>query len=143
MSANDFNNNYDQVSEKKSNVTFDFAHLLINDTLPFKNNELTETEILQKGKENLKIFFEELFKLNLTQSGDQEQFRDFSKSESTVKLPKAVLILPRSKPLPKKAILTKWEKFRLEKGIQAKSKRGRFIYSEDFKEWMPRYGKGR
>jgi hypothetical protein len=143
MSANDILTNNYEVSSKKSNVTFDFGHLLINDTQPFKNNGLTETEIINRGKENLALFFEELFKLRNTQAGDDDELRNFSKTANTVTLPKPVTILPRSKPIPKKQALTKWEKFRLEKGLPPKRKRGRFEYSEELKKWAPRHGKGR
>lgn len=143
MNAYNDTNNY-ELASKKSNVTFDLGHLLINDFQPFKSNiDLTETEMIKRGKENLTLLFEELFKLRNSQAGEEDQFRDFSKTEFSVKLPKQVTILPRSNPIPKKQALTKWEKFRLEKGLPPRKNRGRFIYSEDLKQWVPRHGKGR
>jgi regulator of ribosome biosynthesis len=47
--------------------------------------------------------------------------------------------LPRAKPLPKPKPLTKWERFAKEKGIQNK-KRGRMVWDEEEKKWVPRYG---
>jgi regulator of ribosome biosynthesis len=38
--------------------------------------------------------------------------------------------------------LTKWEKFRLEKGIQAKGKRSRLVFDPITNDWVPRHGMG-
>lgn len=57
-------------------------------------------------------------------------------------LPKPKVVLPREKPIPKEKPMTKWEKFRLEKGITAKGKRSRMVYSEHASDWVPRYGMG-
>lgn len=47
--------------------------------------------------------------------------------------------LPREKPIPKVKAKTRWEKFAEEKGIQ-KRKRGRMVYDEASKDWVPRWG---
>ena len=52
------------------------------------------------------------------------------------------ITLPREKPIPKERQLTKWEKFRLEKGIQAKEKRSRMVFDPKTNDWVPRYGMG-
>ena len=36
--------------------------------------------------------------------------------------------------------MTKWEKYRLEKGMPARKKRSRVIYDPITKDWVPRYG---
>jgi regulator of ribosome biosynthesis len=38
--------------------------------------------------------------------------------------------------------LTKWERFRLEKGMPARKKRSRMVYDEITKDWVPRHGAG-
>jgi len=43
-------------------------------------------------------------------------------------LPAPRVVLPREKPIPKEKAMTKWEKFRIEKGIQAKAKRSRMVF---------------
>ena len=52
------------------------------------------------------------------------------------------MVLPREKPIPKPKPLTKWEKFRLEKGIQEKAKRSRMVYDPITQDWVPRFGMG-
>ena len=52
------------------------------------------------------------------------------------------MILPREKPIPKPKPLTKWEKFRIEKGLPAKEKRSRMVFDPITKDWVPRYGMG-
>jgi regulator of ribosome biosynthesis len=51
-------------------------------------------------------------------------------------------VLPREKAIPKPKPLTKWEKFRLEKGLPPKEKRSRLVYDEITKDWVPRWGFG-
>lgn len=55
------------------------------------------------------------------------------------KLPSAKTILPRSKPVPKPKMPTKWELFAKQKGIQ-KRKKDKLVFDEETKEWKPRYG---
>lgn len=49
--------------------------------------------------------------------------------------------LPREKPIPAMKAKTRWEKFAEQKGIQ-KQKRGRMVYNEEVKDWVPRWGAG-
>lgn len=36
--------------------------------------------------------------------------------------------------------MTKWEKFRLEKGLTPRKKRSRLVFDPITKDWVPRYG---
>ncbi|KAJ2548212.1 Rhodanese- sulfurtransferase [Coemansia sp. RSA 1933] len=54
-------------------------------------------------------------------------------------LPKAKLVLPREKPVPKEKPLTRWEKFAKIKKIENR-KRSRMVFDEEMGEWRPRYG---
>ena len=54
-------------------------------------------------------------------------------------LPRAVLQLPREKPVPEPKPQTRWEKFAETKGIE-KKKRGRMVWNEETEQWAPRYG---
>jgi regulator of ribosome biosynthesis len=128
---------------EKFNVNFDFGHLLVNDAQTFNSDSITEEQIKQRGVQNLQVFYKELFKMCGNQVGEDDEKRDFDKPKDTVKLPATTIKLPRSKPLPKAKPLTKWEKYRLEKGLTARKKRGRMVYSELAGDWVPRYGKGR
>ena len=128
---------------EKFNVNFDLGHLLINDTQTFNSDIISEEQIKERGIKNLQVFYKELFSMSGKQVGEDDEKRDFDKPKDTVKLPEPIIKLPRSKPLPKAKPLTKWEKYRLEKGIAPRKKRGRMVFSELTKDWVPRYGKGR
>ncbi|GAA6062113.1 hypothetical protein JCM10212_000867 [Sporobolomyces blumeae] len=55
-------------------------------------------------------------------------------------LPPISTALPREKPLPKPAPMTKWQAFAQAKGIAPKEKKDRMVYDEDKQEWVPRWG---
>ena len=38
--------------------------------------------------------------------------------------------------------MTKWEKYRLEKGMPARKKRSRMVFDPITKDWVPRHGMG-
>ncbi|GAA5858471.1 hypothetical protein JCM5296_001836 [Sporobolomyces johnsonii] len=55
-------------------------------------------------------------------------------------LPPISTALPREKPLPKPAPLTKWQAFANAKGIAPKEKKDKMVYDEERQEWVPRWG---
>ncbi|GAA6007729.1 hypothetical protein JCM11491_003943 [Sporobolomyces phaffii] len=55
-------------------------------------------------------------------------------------LPAIATSLPREKPLPKPAPMTKWQAFATAKGIAPKEKKDRLVYDEDKQEYVPRWG---
>ena len=55
-------------------------------------------------------------------------------------LPEPATALPRAMPLPKAKALSKWDKFRLEKGISPRKKRSRLVFDPATKDWAPRWG---
>ena len=65
-----------------------------------------------------------------------------------IKLPPPSYQLPREKPIPKPKPPTKWEAFAKSKGIDKKSKkakggeqgRGRLVWDDQVREWVPRFG---
>jgi regulator of ribosome biosynthesis len=130
-------------SSEKFNVSTDLGHLCVFDQQPFNKDSPNEDDMMNRAKTNLIFFYQELFKLTTQQKGEDEEKRDFDKAEDNVTLPKIITILPRAKPIPKPKAQTKWEKYRLEKGIQPRERRGRMVYSENAADWVPRWGKGR
>ncbi len=128
---------------EKFNITFDLGHFLVNDAQTFNKDAITEAEIKQRTITNLELFYKELFKLSGKQAGEDSENRDFDKPKDCVKLPDPVLKLPRAKPIPKPKPLTKWEKYRVEKGLPPRQKRSRMVFSELAQDWVPRWGKGR
>lgn len=70
---------------------------------------------------------------------DELQVHDFSKGEYEVSLPSKTTVVPRFKVLPSEKMLSKWQKFAKEKGIQ-KKKRSRMVYDETQEDYVPRWG---
>src|SRR5690349_16099590 len=118
------------IDNKIFNINLDLGNLLVLDTKQFNKPEINEDDILLRAQDNLKLFYAELFKLSKTQQGEEEENRDYDKAKDNVTLPKAVILLPRSKPIPKQKPQTKWEKYRADKGIAPRQKRSRMVYSE-------------
>jgi len=122
------------------NTTNDLKNLIIYDTNPFKKDKITETDIMTSAVENLKNFYQELYNIHSSQVGYDEENRDFDVGPDNVKLPESSLILPRSKKIPKPKPLTRWEKYRKDKGLNPRQKRSRMVYSELAQDWVPRWG---
>lgn len=91
----------------------------------------------EKLKETIKSFEEEQ---NLRKL--EHKLIDFEKNPNEIKLPRTELPLPRLLPYNPDNYKTKWEKFAEENGIQKKKKRSRMLWSEEIKDWVPRWGKG-
>lgn len=125
------------------NINYDLGHLLVNDAQPFIPGHMAEADLVNRAEKNLSLFYQQLFKLVNVQKGADDEGRDFQTAQDNVKLPKITTILPRAKPIPKPKALTKWDKYRLEKGMAPKQKRGRMVFSEATDDWVPRWGKGR
>lgn len=58
----------------------------------------------------------------------------------SVTLPAPRIVTPREKPVPKEKPMTKWEKFRLERGMPARQKRSRLVFDPITNDWVPRWG---
>lgn len=58
----------------------------------------------------------------------------------SVNLPNPRIVTPREKPIPKEKPMTKWEKFRLERGLPARKKRSRLVFDPISNDWVPRWG---
>lgn len=132
------------MSTLPSNVAIDHGHFLVQDTSLLTTDtipEVTESVITAHAKNNLILFFKDLFAMQKQQQGQDDEDRDYDKAPDEITLPKPLLTLPRALPIPKEKPLTKWEKYRKEKGIE-KKKRSRMVYSEIAQDWVPRWGKG-
>ena len=132
--------------EKRENIFFDTRRLVIvdsNNLLNSKNNEteLTETIMMKKAKQNYIDFASSLFDILNKQQGEEKEDLDYDKAPDELTLPESIITLPRSLPIPIQKPMTKWEKYKMEKGITQR-KRGRMVYSEEVGDWVPRWGKG-
>ena len=145
MSENQTSNSL-PAEEKRENIFFDTRRLVIidsNNILNQKNNEkeLTETIMINKAKQNYISFASSLFNLLEKQHGKENEDLDYDKARDELTLPEAIITLPRSLPIPVAKPLTKWEKYKQEKGITQR-KRSRMVYSEEVGDWVPRWGRG-
>ena len=134
------------LEEKKENIFYDTRRLVIidsNNILNQKGNEkeLTETIMINKAKQNYISFVSSLFDILSKQTGKEKEDLDYDKSPDEITLPDPIITLPRSLPIPVAKPLTKWEKYKQEKGI-IQRKRSRMVYSEEVGDWVPRWGKG-
>ena len=134
------------IQEKRENIFFDTRRLVIidsNNILNSKNNEkeLTETIMLNKTKQNYIDFASSLFDILNKQQGEEKEDLDYDKAPDELTLPENIITLPRSLPVPIPKPPTKWEKYKMEKGITQR-KRSRMVYSEEVGDWVPRWGKG-
>ena len=127
------------MSEIKNNISIDYGNLLLTDSSNYKN--LTESKINTALKQNYINFSKGLFEILKNQIGEEDENRDYDKEKDEIQLPKKIINLPRSLPIPKPKPMTKWEKYKKEKGITQR-KRSRMVYSEIAKDWVPRWGKG-
>ena len=132
--------------EKRENIFYDTGRSVIidsNNILNQKNNEkeLTETIMINKAKQNYISFASTLFDLLLKQKGKEKEDLDYDKAPDELTLPEEILTLPRSLPIPVAKPLTKWEKYKEEKGITQR-KRSRMVYFEEVGDWVLRWGKG-
>ena len=132
--------------EKRENIFYDTRRLVIvdsNNILNQKNNEkeLTETIMMNKAKQNYISFASSLFDILSKQQGQEKEDLDYDKAPDELTLPEAIITLPRSLPIPVAKPLTKWEKYKQEKGI-VQRKRSRMVYSEEVGDWVPRWGRG-
>jgi regulator of ribosome biosynthesis len=132
--------------ENRENIFYDTRRLVIvdsNNILNQKNNEkeLTETIKMNKAKQNYISFASSLFDILSKQQGQEKEDLDYDKAPDELTLPEAIITLPRSLPIPVAKPLTKWEKYKQEKGI-VQRKRSRMVYSEEVGDWVPRWGRG-
>ena len=132
--------------ENRENIFYDTRRLVIvdsNNILNQKNNEkeLTETIMMNKAKQNYISFASSLFDILSNQQGQEKEDLDYDKAPDELTLPEAIITLPRSMPIPVAKPLTKWEKYKQEKGI-VQRKRSRMVYSEEVGDWVPRWGRG-
>jgi regulator of ribosome biosynthesis len=132
--------------ENRENIFYDTRRLVIvdsNNILNQKNNEkeLTETIMMNKEKQNYVSFASSLFDILSKQQGQEKEDLDYDKAPDELTLPEAIITLPRSLPIPVAKPLTKWEKYKQEKGI-VQRKRSRMVYSEEIGDWVPRWGRG-
>jgi len=120
--------------DKEDDLTYDLGLLYAHDPSPLDPEALAADPaafLLQTARDNVQLLANKLY----------EQLKG-AESKSAIPLPAPVFQLPREKPAPESAPLTRWERFAQEKGI-VKKKRSKMVWDETTQQWAPRYGFGR
>jgi len=106
-----------------------------------------EKSLQDLSRQNTKLLIQKLYAMKakkletFDEQEDEYKIYDYSKTEYDIELPDSTTVFPRQKKLPDAKILTRWEKFAKDKGIQ-KKRRGRMVYDEATGDWVPRWGAG-
>lgn len=130
------------------NTTIDAGSLTVYNS-DFINATIDTFDESLNSQTALKYFLllkDELLKANKTEEAANEfkklqhQYKDFDASPNEVVLPKTKIEFPRFQKFELDKSQTKWEKFAKERGIQKIKKRSRLVWSEEVKDWVPRWG---
>ena len=125
------------------NYYYDPGLLTVYDANPLPESEEKKTQQVFKS-------YKTLLKKLTTMKEEEEmknetrklanQYKDFDIMDNEVVLPEPITEFPRFKRLPEARPMTKWETFAKKKGIKKKTRK-RLVWSEDVKDWVPRYGR--
>lgn len=119
----------------------DIGALMLEDCSSFA--EKNEKQIMEITKANLCTLYKELFDMKREQvaaQGEDGEILEYTRPMFMVSLPPPRIVTPREKPIPKEKPMTKWEKFRLERGLPARKKRSRMVFDPISNDWVPRWG---
>eukprot|EP01022_Parablepharisma_sp_SALTPOND_P033671 TRINITY_DN89276_c1_g1_i1.p3 TRINITY_DN89276_c1_g1~~TRINITY_DN89276_c1_g1_i1.p3 ORF type:complete len:311 (-),score=42.26 TRINITY_DN89276_c1_g1_i1:2018-2950(-) len=123
--------------EDQAHMLYDLGNLMMVDTRSF--DALDESEILARANKNFEGILQALLALK---SKDPKTPLEYDRPVLEVTLPAKLTEFPRQRPIPKPKPLTKWEKFRVMKGLRPHQKKPRLVYDEITKSWVPRFGFG-
>lgn len=129
--------------------TIDIGCLTVYDNAVFEAglNTLEGPELQSRTLKAYQLLLEKIKESKSLENMEQSlrklehQVIDFDKNPNEYNLPKSELQLPRLLKYDTTKVMTKWEKFAQEKGIKKVKKRSRMIWSEEVKDWVPRWGR--
>jgi len=122
-------------NDEESHRIYDLGNLMMVDTRTYEN--IGDQELQERINKNYQSVLQSLIALKEKNAKGPV---DYDKPILEVNLPDKIMEFPRQKPIPKPKPLSKWEKFRTLKGLRPRKKRGRFVFDEMTKSWVPRYG---
>ena len=134
---------------EQENYTVDVGCLTVYDTTVFESGtkRLEDSDLQSRALKAYRLLVEKVRETKSIETMEnslrklEHQIIDFDKNASELELPKSKLALPRLLKFDNTKIMTKWEKFAQEKGIKKVKKRSRLIWSEEVKDWVPRWGR--
>lgn len=113
------------VSHYEENLCFDLGNLAAYDISTVEAGQIEEVT---------KVNSQKLLQRLLALEKEENEEGEF------LLLPEAIIKTPRANPPPEEKPLTKWEKFRVSKGLGRRKKRSRLIYEPSVEGYVPRYG---
>ena len=119
------------IVEKPLALELDLGNMLAIDNNQIDPAELNSPEkLLSLARDNAQLLLNAIWDLETIRVEDAV----------TAKFPPPSYILPREKPVPKPKVLTKWEKYAKEKGIDKKKKKDRLVWDDVVQKWVPQFG---
>lgn len=119
-----------------SHITFDVGNLCAFDPTPV-TPDITPGELLSRSQENVQHIINQILGLPLLKTEKTEKMRG-----RVYQLPEPTTVLPREKPAPTPKPLTRWERFKKERGFITHKKDKR-AYDEATGTWKMRWGHDR
>lgn len=108
-------------------ITYDLSHLSSFNPITITTEHIeSDDKLLSSATDAFNSFFKEFLSLE-------------KKDETKYLLPKSKTQLPREKPLPIEKPKTRFEQFRLEKGL-TKKRKDKIVYDKNNDEYRLRYG---
>jgi hypothetical protein len=131
------------------NYTVDVGTLAVYDTAVFVAGmtKLTDEDLQTRALKAFRLLLEKVRETKALETMEnnlrklEHQVIDFDKNPNELELPKTKLALPRLLKYDNTKVMTKWEKFAKENGIKKVKKRSRLIWSDEVKDWVPRWGR--
>lgn len=109
----------------EGNLSFDLGNLSAYDI-----SSIEPSDILKVTMENCQKLIQKIQTLQKEENDEGDFYL----------LPNPELKVPRAKRPPSPRPMTKWEKFRVSKGLGRRKKRSRLVYEESTEGYVPRYG---
>lgn len=119
-----------------TNKSYDLGAMVYYDAASYEN--MTEEQILEKTKENANKFYQVMFDYRKKQP--ERGVLEFETPYYTIRLPHIEERLPKLVPPPAAKALTKWEKFRKERGLAPRQRRDKKVFDPVSKKWVRRFG---
>jgi len=121
--------------EEESLVSIDLGALCVSDPAPI--TDATAKGLLATSQENVQRLIDKLLKQPLMKNDKAEKMRGI-----IYQLPATTTQFPREKRIPRPKPLTRWEKFKKDKGVNTR-KKDKLVYDEVSGKWKTRYGRDR
>jgi regulator of ribosome biosynthesis len=119
-----------------TNKNHDLGALLYNDSTSYEN--FTDEQVLEKVQQNANKFYQIMF--DYRKRMPERGVLEFETPFFTIDLPRIEERIPRVVPPAKEKPLTKWEKFRKEKGMAPRQRRDKKVFDPISKRWVRRFG---